>query len=850
MENDKLVDLEKTINRLREEIRTLRAALETTDGGKTMLRQGDEFARLLTVSKLIVSELDLEKVFNLVADNARDIVNAELVLVPMLNEERDQYTYVAASGMDADNVRGISFGAHVGMCGWVLKHKQSLLFGETSTHWMDEKTVWEAGQQSSVLVPLFGRKGIIGGLSALGKQGGGCFTQHDLDLLTMFANQVSIAIENAQLFQQVTREIEVRRQAEDSLRSSENRLHLATTAGNIGIWDWDIVKNELIWEDSMYTLYGISKTDFGGAYEAWSRTLHPDDRQYVEGEIQSALRGEREYGAEFRIIRPDGIIRNIKADSRTIRDRDGRPLRMIGTNIDLTLRKQAEEKLLESEKFIRTILNTVDEGFIVVDRNYRIQIANRAYSDQLPVPCDEIIGKHCYAVSHKTSRPCFEEGEECPVRQVFANGTPHTVLHKHAGRDNQVLFVETKAFPMKNNSGQVTSVIEVISNITEKHLLEEERLKSQKLEAVGTLAGGIAHDFNNLLQGVFGYISLAKLKRDDREKSLAALEEAEKALHMSVNLTNQLLTFSKGGKPLKKTIDLIPVIENAAKFALSGSRTDYRVVADDDLWQVDADGGQISQVIHNIVLNADQAMPEGGLVEITARNVHAQGRNLPQGLQQGTYVEIIITDSGVGIPVQYLAKIFDPYFTTKEKGSGLGLATSYSIITNHKGSIEVTSDMGKGTTFSLYLPATTAIRAEVQNKGATAATAGHTWRVLVMDDEQVVRDIAVVLIRELGHRVELAVHGKEALEQFLTAKRSGDPFDVVILDLTIRGGMGGAETLQRLMEIDPGVKTVVSSGYSDDSLIAGYQEQGFKAVLKKPYNIIELQEVLNRLLNP
>jgi two-component system, cell cycle sensor histidine kinase and response regulator CckA len=980
MEQDKLVDLEESINRLQEEIRTLRSALETTDGGKTMLRQGDEFARLLSISKLIVSELDLEKVFNLVAVNARELVNADLVLVPMLNEERDHYTYVAASGADADNVRGISFGAHVGMCGWVLRHKRSLLFGEKSTHWMDEKTTWEAGQQSSVLVPLFGRKGIIGGLSALGKQGGGCFTQHDLDLLTMFANQVSIAIENAQLFRQVSREIEERRQAEDSLRTSENRLHLATIAGNIGIWDWDITKNELIWDDSMYTLYGINRKDFGGAYEAWSRTLHPDDRQYVDEEIQSALRGEREYGAEFRIIRPDGIIRNIKADSQTIRDPDGRPLRMIGTNIDLTLRKQAEEKLRiseqsyktlsenlpgiiyrvysqennrmqffnnasleitgytdadlsagifcslerlilvedlsnvlaavehsvaahepftveyrlrhkdgsirtllekgmpffdtdetllyidgvifditdrkqaeeklrESEKFIRTILNTVDEGFIVVDRDFRIQTANRAYGDQLPVPCDEIIGKHCYEVSHRTSRPCFEEGEECSVRQVFADGTPHTVLHKHAGKNNHALFVETRAFPIKDSSGQVMSAIEVISNITEKHLLEEERLKTQKLEAVGTLAGGIAHDFNNLLQGVFGYISLAKLKRDDREKSLAALEEAEKALHMSVNLTNQLLTFSKGGKPLKKIIDLIPVIENAAKFALSGSRTDYRVVADDDLWQVDADGGQISQVIHNIVLNADQAMPEGGLVEITARNVHAQGRNLPQGLPQGTYVEITIRDSGVGIPKQYLAKIFDPYFTTKEKGSGLGLATSYSIITNHKGLIEVKSEMGKGTTFSIYLPATTAIRAKVQNNSATAATAGRAWRVLVMDDEQVVRDISVALITELGHRVELAVHGKEALDKFLTAKRSGDPFDVVILDLTIRGGMGGAETLQRLKEIDPGVKTVVSSGYSDDSLIAGYQEQGFKAVLKKPYNVKELQEVLNKLLN-
>ncbi|HEY6011581.1 MAG TPA: PAS domain-containing protein, partial [Nitrospirota bacterium] len=443
MEQEEQFDCQALVNHLREEMQTLRAALEPTESGRVMLRQREEFSRLLSVSKMIVSELDLAKVYDLVAENAREIVNAETMMVPMLNEARDRYTYAAASGEDADAVRGSSFSSTIGMCGWVLQHERSLLFGETSTHWMDEKTPWEAGQQSAVLVPLIGRKGIIGGLSAIGKQGGGCFTQHDLDLLTMFANQVSIAIENARLFQQVTREIEERRQAEELLRTSENRLHLATTAGNIGIWDWDIQKNELIWDDSMYTLYGISKGNFGGAYEAWISTLHPDDRQHVENEIQAALRGEREYGPEFRIIHSDGSIRNIKADSRTIRDRDRKPLRMIGTNIDLTARKQAEEKLRDSENFIRTILNTVDEGFIVVDREYRIKTANRAYCDQLPVPCEEIIGKHCYKVSHGRNRPCFEEGEECAVKQAFEDGNPHTVLHKHTGPNGSTLFVET-----------------------------------------------------------------------------------------------------------------------------------------------------------------------------------------------------------------------------------------------------------------------------------------------------------------------------------------------------------------------------------------------------------------------
>jgi two-component system cell cycle sensor histidine kinase/response regulator CckA len=256
----------------------------------------------------------------------------------------------------------------------------------------------------------------------------------------------------------------------------------------------------------------------------------------------------------------------------------------------------------------------VDEAFIVIDRDYRIVTANQAYC--VSASCDDVIGKHCYEISHRRNIPCFDAGEECAVRTVFETGRPQVSVHTHQDEDGRLIYVETKAFPLKDSSGNVISAIETINNITEKQLLEEERLKTQKLEAIGTLAGGIAHDFNNLLQGVFGYISLAKLNADQKEKSVAALEQAEKALHLSVNLTSQLLTFSKGGKPVKQRIDLRPVIENAAKFALSGSRSDHLLNIRDDLWNADADNGQIGQVIQNIVLNADQAMPEGGHVEI------------------------------------------------------------------------------------------------------------------------------------------------------------------------------------------------------------------------------------------
>ncbi|MDP3112690.1 MAG: PAS domain S-box protein [Thermodesulfovibrionales bacterium] len=519
---------------------------------------------------------------------------------------------------------------------------------------------------------------------------------------------------------------------------------------------------------------------------------------------------------------------------------------MLATTIDITDRKLAEERLRESENFIRNILDTVDEGFIVIDKDFRILTANKAYCSQTGKICDDVIGRHCYEISHKTNRPCYEEGEECAVQQVFTNGEPHAVLHKHLDQDGHILYVGTKAFPIKDTSGNVTSVIETINNITEKYLIEEERLKTQKLEAIGTLAGGIAHDFNNLLMGVFGYISMAKTKTNDPEETISMLEHAEKALKMSVNLTHQLLTFSKGGTPVKNRIALHSVINNSVKFALSGSRTKFKIDIDEGLCAVEADEGQISQVIQNIVLNADQAMPQGGVVMLKAKNIEMPGYSNMLPLARGRYVEIAIQDNGIGIPEELMPKIFDPYFTTKQKGSGLGLATSYSIVKNHGGMINVKSEPGKGSTFYIYLPA---IEAEQQEEIRPAiASILRKGKILIMDDEDVVRIVTSKMIKDLGHEIETAEHGEEAIEKYRKAKDSGKPFDIVILDLTVRGGMGGQDAIQELLRLDSGVKAIVSSGYSEDAIMSDFKSHGFKAYLTKPYDQATLRDMLNTLL--
>ncbi|MBI5101500.1 MAG: PAS domain S-box protein [Nitrospirae bacterium] len=634
----------------------------------------------------------------------------------------------------------------------------------------------------------------------------------------------------------------------DLLRRSERFYRELVESVNSVILIWDREGNITFLNEFAERFFGFSRQEIIGKNVVGTivplRDASGADLKGLMDRILSDPEGFRDNENEN--ITKDGRRVWIRWTNRAITDEHGDPSGVLSVGTDITRRKQAEDSVIRSEQFIREILNTVDEGFIVVDRDFRIITANRAFCAQAGESCESVIGKHCYEMSHKASRPCYESNEECAVLHVFETGAPHSVVHRHSEPGGSILYVETKAFPLKDSGGEITSVVETVNNLSEKYLLEDERLKTQKLEAIGALAGGIAHDFNNLLQGIFGYISIAKMTLENRERSLPMLENAEQALHKAVNLTTQLLTFSRGGNPLKKTVSLRPVIENSVRFAMSGSNVGFRIDLDEDLWDVRADEGQIGQVIQNIVLNAEQAMPLGGMIRIKARNVMYPGESLLNLLKDGKYVEISVLDNGTGIPGNYLKKIFDPYFTTKVKGSGLGLATSYSIVKNHGGVITVYSEPDKGSTFNVYLPA---IEAQKLIKEPPSDPADlRKGKILVMDDEELIRSIANALIMVLGHEVEVAENGEEAIAKYEAAGESGRPFDIVILDLTIRGGLGGRETIERLTALNPGIKAIVSSGYSDDAVVSEYQEYGFSASLKKPYNLEELRAALNMLL--
>ena len=645
----------------------------------------------------------------------------------------------------------------------------------------------------------------------------------------------------------IFRDITERKRAEEELKAQEKRLAESQRIAHIGSWEHNLATNEAFWSDELFRLFGLDPAKEREDFDLFFSMVHPDDRPRLKEDIDKTLQLHKPFRTDYRLTRKDGTIRILHAQAELVPDKSGQLVILRGTAQDITERKLAEEKIQKSEEYIRNILDTVDEGFIVVDRNYCILTANRAYCEQVGEILDKVAGRRCFEVSHKHCRPCHEEGEECCVKEVFTTGLPSAAHHRHEDAGGHTIYVETKAFPLKDASGFVIQAIETVSDITEKRLLEEERLKVQKLEAIGTLAGGIAHDFNNLLQGVFGYLSLAKLASGQNRESLASLEEAEKALHLSVRLTNQLLTFSKGGKPVKKPTDLRTVIENAVRFSLSGSSVDCHIVDTENLWQVEVDEGQITQVVQNIILNAAQAMPNGGRVEVATKNLLPSDPGLPEGLKAGRYVEVVIRDEGVGIHRKDLPKIFDPYFTTKEKGSGLGLATSYSIIKNHGGLINVASSPGQGTAFFFYLPAseTSTTLNRVMPESNELPRHG---RILVMDDEPMVCQVAGALITMLGYQVDFAVNGEEAVTKYRTAMQSGNPFNAVILDLTVRGGTGGEEAVRQLAAIDPEVKAVVSSGYADNAIVANYRDYGFTAFLNKPYTVDELENVLKTVL--
>ncbi|MEK6631601.1 MAG: ATP-binding protein, partial [Acidobacteriota bacterium] len=511
----------------------------------------------------------------------------------------------------------------------------------------------------------------------------------------------------------------------------------------------------------------------------------------------------------------------------------------------LALARRSEQALAIEKERLAVTLSTIGEAVVASDTRGRIVLLNHTAEVFTGWSQEQAIGSPVIDVLRVVDR---ESGRSCasPVDKVLR--THAAIAHDRQGalvaRDGTARQVELSATPIRGDDGAIVAVVLVARDVTDAARLDEERLKASKLASLGVLAGGIAHDFNNILTAVVGNISLAQMEEGPAAQR-HNLAQAEKACMRAKALTHQLLTFSKGGAPLKKVIVLREIIREATSFALRGSNVRCEFSLPEGLWAVDADEGQIVQVVNNLVINAVQAMPDGGVLEVRAENVPAgSDRNAAEPSQ----VRIAIQDQGMGIPEEHLSKIFDPYFTTKQSGSGLGLATCYSIARNHGGHIDVSSVVGQGTTMFISLPAVVDTGRPVAEEAHAAIERGK-GRVLVMDDEDAIRDLAREMLGRLGYRVDVAADGREAIELYTEARKAGDGFDTVIIDLTVPGGMGGKDAIKALLALDPDATAIVSSGYADDPVMSEYQQYGFKGVMPKPFGVADLSRLLQRLVH-
>lgn len=543
----------------------------------------------------------------------------------------------------------------------------------------------------------------------------------------------------------------------------------------------------------------------------------------------------------------------------------------------LTKRRLAENELCKAMNTLadekaksEAVIAAIPDGISIQDRNFKVIYQNEVHRSM----AGDQIGKTCYEQYARRDSVC----PECPVAKSFADGGRHS-LEKSNTINGKIRHIEIHSAPLRNATGEIVAGIEAVRDITERKQIEQELeqhrerladlveerttelkeanarlqheiserermegelLRAQKLESIGLLAGGIAHDFNNLLGAIMGNISLAMLDIDPTNPAFQQLSKAEQASLRAQELTQQLLTFSRGGAPVKKPTAIAGLLIEAAGLSLRGSRVLHEINLPKDLWPVDGDEGQLMQVFNNLLINADHAMPNGGIIKIFGNNVILTENELPP-LRAGRYVKIVVQDDGIGIPKEHLEKIFDPYFTTKQKGSGLGLSVTYSIIRRHDGHITVESELGKGATFSIFLPASSGGVEAAKHVSKIVYSRG---KILIMDDEEDLRRTTADMLTRLGYTVEEAGDGSEALEKYRREREAGKPFDVVIMDLTISGGQGGRETIQKLLDLDPSAKAIVASGYSDDPIMADFRSYGFKGMVRKPYRIREFSEVV------
>jgi PAS domain S-box-containing protein len=646
-------------------------------------------------------------------------------------------------------------------------------------------------------------------------------------------------------FQSILRDATERKHAEEALRFSEEKFSKA-----FKISPDSINLNRL--EDGVYldvnegflaiTGYTeeevIGRSSLPGALGIW---VNKEDRN----KLVSGLKSNGEViGLEAPFRKKDGTIIYGIMSARIMEIKGVKCL--LSITRDITDKKIQDDALRQSEKQYRELANSLPLGIFEANLKGLMTFVNSTALEWFGYSHTQIdLGINVL----QTIAPQYRVAGMENMKHILAGNKNKPNEYLAIRKDGSTFSVLIMTNSIVDKDGLVTGFRGIVVDMTEQKQVESALQNTQKLEALGVLAGGIAHDFNNLLAGIFGYLDIAREWLLDGSTAQAGecLEKAGSVFNRAKSLTQQLLTFSKGGAPVKKRISINTVLRDMVQFSLSGSSSKAVFDLSDNLWVCEADVHQMGQVIDNIIINARQAMPLGGEILITARNI-SENHTIPKPLPQGRYITIAIKDCGIGIPQEIISRIFDPFFTTKQQGSGLGLATTYSIVKKHGGHIFVESIIGKGSTFTIYLPA-------LQNEMIAEAEVSNVIQkisnctILLMDDEEFMRDIGAIALEELGCNLVTVANAEEAIGCFEKRQSEGKSFDLLILDLTIPGGMGGLQVLQELLQRDPTLKAIASSGYSDDPVMADPLKFGFKSKLAKPYLKTALQEIVRSMVD-
>ncbi len=573
--------------------------------------------------------------------------------------------------------------------------------------------------------------------------------------------------------------------------------------------------------------------------------IAPDFQNLAVLTFNSLLNGEQIDRRTTSFISKSGTI--ILVEGRcAVHSENGKPVFVTGIFRDITAQTDREQALIASEHKYKTLFENASNLIQMVNPDGKILYVNQAWRDTFGYSQEEVANLSIFDVI------CTDCKEHCQTvfQQVLSDPQLHHIATSFSAKDGRKILIEGTAI-CTYEQGRPLFTQCIFNDITEKTRLQEELTKAQRLESLGYLAGGIAHDFNNLLTAVLGNLSLARIYAEPGSLLADYLDKTEKAAFRGKGLTKQLLTFAKGGEPVKKNLSIAELLVDATSFILKGSKSHCTYSFTNDLWQVEGDEGQLSQVAQNLVINASQAMPNGGTISISAVNQRLREGEIPT-LPAGRFVKIVFHDQGCGIPPEHLPQIFDPYFSSKNDGTGLGLAISYSIISKHGGAIQVASEKGQGTTFTIFLPASAPKPNphDNQDKKTPTITSQIELKILIMDDDRTVRDIITAMLTALHCQVEESTNGHEAITAFTRAREANSPFDCVLMDLVIPDGMGGKETIAAMLALDPSVKVIAVSGYASDPIMANHRAFGFSGILPKPFSFDELQQVLAQVCGP